>query len=68
MLGQVLQVLHGHTGTVNTLTISIDGSKIVSGSEDKSVRVWGDETGQVLNTMSSDHLNTNSIKCLYALP
>ena len=45
--GQVLKVLKGHTGTVKAVAISTDGSKIVSGSDDKTVRVWSAETGQV---------------------
>ena len=46
-LGQVLKVLEGHTDSVNGVVISTDGGKIVSGSEDKTVRVWSMETGEV---------------------
>ena len=46
-MGQVLKVLKGHTGRVRGVAISIDGSKIVSGSDDKTVRVWSMETGEV---------------------
>ena len=44
---QVLKVLEGHTGEVNSVAISVDGSKIVSGSDDKTVRIWSAETGEV---------------------
>ncbi len=44
----MLKQLEGHVGAVNVLAISIDGRTIVSGSEDKTVRVWSEETGQVL--------------------
>ena len=47
MLGQVLKVLGGHTESVFDVAISSDGGKIVSGSRDKTVRVWSMETGQV---------------------
>ena len=47
MLEQVLKVLEGHTGSVNAVAISTDGGKIVSGSKDKTVRVWSAETGEV---------------------
>ena len=47
VLGQVLKVLEGHTSTVTAVAISSDGGKIVSGSEDKTVRVWSMETGEV---------------------
>ena len=47
MLGQVLKVIEGHTETVWDVAISTDGAKIVSGSADKTVRVWSMETGEV---------------------
>ena len=47
VLGQVLKVLEGHTLPVNSVAISTDGGKIVSGSEDNTVRVWSAETGQL---------------------
>ncbi len=47
MLGQVLKVLEGHTDFVNAVAISVDSGKIVSGSRDKTVRVWSMETGEV---------------------
>ena len=37
----------GHTGWVWDVAISPDGAKIVSGSDDKTVRVWSMETGEV---------------------
>ena len=43
--GGVLGPLEGHTDLVNSVSFSGDGSRIVSGSEDKTVRcgrsVWG---------------------------
>ena len=47
MFGQVLKVLEGHTDSVSSVAISTDGAKIVSGSNDKTVRVWSLETGEV---------------------
>ena len=44
---QVLKVLEGHNGIVWAVAISTDGSKIVSGSLDITVRVWSMETGEV---------------------
>ena len=41
-------MLEGHTFWVHAVAISADGSKIVSGGEDKTVRVWSMETGQVV--------------------
>ena len=47
LLWQVLKVLEGHAGCVGAVAISTDGAKIVSGSGDKTVRVWSMETGEV---------------------
>ena len=44
---QVLKVLEGHTGLVMSVAVSADGSKIVSGSYDNTVRIWSAESGQV---------------------
>ncbi|KAG1827592.1 WD40-repeat-containing domain protein [Suillus subaureus] len=38
--------LQGHTGYVNTVAISSDGNRIVSGSDDQTVRVWDMKTGE----------------------
>ena len=40
-------MLEGHTDSVVAVAISTDGAKIVSGSGDKTVRVWSMETGEV---------------------
>jgi WD40 repeat protein len=40
VLLQVFKVLEGHTGLVRSVAVSADGSTIVSGSDDKAVRVW----------------------------
>ena len=37
---QLLQRLDGHAGKVMSAAFSEDGSKIVSGSDDKTVRMW----------------------------
>ena len=44
---QVLKVLEGHTDRVCAVAVSADGSTIVSGSDDKTVRIWSAESGQV---------------------
>ena len=42
----VLGPLEGHTGWVNSVSFSGDGSRIVSGSGDKTVRVWDAVSGE----------------------
>ncbi|KIN96777.1 hypothetical protein M404DRAFT_37725, partial [Pisolithus tinctorius Marx 270] len=39
------QLLHGHTSEVSSVAFSPDGKRIVSGSSDKTVRVWDVEGG-----------------------
>jgi len=39
--------LHGHTGWVSSVAFSPDGTQIVSGSEDSTIRVWDAKTGQL---------------------
>jgi WD40 repeat protein len=46
----VLPTYKGHTGRVNALAWSPDGTRIVSGSADKAVRVWDVATGKTLWT------------------
>ena len=41
-------MLEGHTNSVLAVAISTDGGKIVSGSEDNTMRVWNAETGEVI--------------------
>jgi len=40
----------GHTDSVGSVIFSPDGKKIVSGSNDKTVRIWNAESGVVLRT------------------
>ncbi|EGD81111.1 WD-40 repeat protein [Salpingoeca rosetta] len=43
-----LMQLKGHTGYVTSVSFSADGKRLVSGSWDKTVRVWDASTGQEL--------------------
>ncbi|TDL24683.1 WD40 repeat-like protein, partial [Rickenella mellea] len=44
----VLQhILEGHTDYIRSVAFSPDGKHIVSGSDDKTIRVWDAETGTV---------------------
>ena len=39
--------LAGHTGVVYSVAFSPDGNLVVSGSDDKTVKIWDTETAQV---------------------
>jgi WD40 repeat protein/Flp pilus assembly protein TadD len=44
--------LHGHAGTVHGVAISGDGKRIVSCSEDRTLKVWDADTGKELLSLS----------------
>ena len=46
--GSADKILRGHDASVNSVSFSPDGSKIVSGSADNTVRVWDSNTGSEL--------------------
>jgi WD40 repeat protein len=44
-------ILEGHVGMVYSVGFSSDGSRIVSGSGDKTVRIWDAVSGAALHTL-----------------
>ena len=40
---QCLKTLMGHSKYVNSVAFSPDGKKIISGSGDKTIKIWGEE-------------------------
>ncbi len=49
--GQKTLTLKGHSGPVNSASFSPDGKRIVSGSEDKTLKVWDAQTGRETLTL-----------------
>jgi len=63
----VLQhVLHGHKSTVISVAFSPDGKSIVSGSHDKTIRLWDAETGEMLQPPLEGH--KDRIQCVAFSP
>ena len=42
----------GHSDSVSSVAFSPDGTKVVSGSGDRTVKIWNVESGDVLHTLS----------------
>jgi len=48
--GIQMVILSGHTGTVRSLVFSPDGTLLVSGSKDTTIKLWDMQTGGVIKT------------------
>ncbi|MBW4681427.1 MAG: hypothetical protein KME19_15125 [Microcoleus vaginatus WJT46-NPBG5] len=49
----VVRTIKGHPAA-STFTISADGKTLVSGGEDKAIKIWDLQTGQLRKTLQSD--------------
>ena len=49
--GECLRTLEGHSDFVTSVALSGDGTRIVSGSWDKTVRVWDAQSGKCLRKL-----------------
>jgi WD40 repeat protein len=58
-------VLTRQSGSVRALAISPDGQTLVSGSEDKTIKIWQLSTGQELRTLTG---NSSGIHALAISP
>ncbi len=48
--GEVIKKNHDHVYTVNTLAFSPDGTKFLTGSDDKTAKLWNANTYELLHT------------------
>lgn len=53
--------LEGHTGPINQIAFSPDGSRLVSASDDITVRFWSPETGQQIGDAMVQSSNVTSV-------
>ena len=49
-----MYLLSGHAREVTSVAFSADGSKVVSGSDDRTVKIWSADNGEVLQTLSGE--------------
>src|SRR5271154_4444846 len=59
------QTLEGHSDSVYSVAFSPDGSRLASGSNDRTVRVWNTATGQVKQTLKG---HSNSVRSVAFSP
>jgi WD40 repeat protein/energy-coupling factor transporter ATP-binding protein EcfA2 len=53
--------LLGHSKASSSVSWNIDSSKIISGSDDKTIKVWNARTGELLNTLEGHHGEVSSV-------
>ena len=71
--GIQMSVLSGHTQLASALTFSLDGTYLVSGSNDNVIKLWDIQTGGVIRTFrATDYpssisisVDNGTIACLY---
>jgi WD40 repeat protein len=50
--GRLLRTLSGHSDWIQAVAVTADGKRVISGSNDKTVKVWNLETGEEQLTLS----------------
>jgi WD40 repeat protein len=53
---------YGHTGLVSSVDMSNDMKTIISGSQDKTIKVWDAHTGDLLKTISDHNGGVNDVE------
>jgi WD40 repeat protein len=52
--GRLLRTLSGHNDSVSAVALSPDGTKVISGSRDNTLKVWHLDTGEVIASFTGD--------------
>ncbi|KAE8362697.1 WD40 repeat-like protein [Aspergillus caelatus] len=56
-----MQTLEGHSDSIYSVAFSPDGQTVVSGSRDKTIKLWDAQTGQQLRTLKGHSHWVNSV-------
>jgi WD40 repeat protein len=56
-----LRTIEGHSKSVNSVAISHDGTRIISGSNDNTIRIWDAQSGASLHTLEGHSDAVNSV-------
>ena len=59
--GRLLRTLTGHSSSVNAVAVTADGTRVISGSDDNTVKVWNLETGEEQFTLTG---HSNSVRAV----
>ena len=59
--GHYENILNGHSKLVRSVGFSQDGRRVVSGSKDKTVRIWNVETGEEERKLEGDSYGVSSV-------
>ncbi|MBD2224473.1 NB-ARC domain-containing protein [Calothrix anomala] len=57
----LVRTLVGHSNSVNTVALSTDGKYAISGSDDKTLKVWNWQTGELLRTLVGHSDSVNAV-------
>ncbi|NPD91379.1 eIF2A-related protein [Xylanibacter muris] len=49
--GKIIKTLEGHSGIIHSVVFSPDGERIVTTSEDKTIRIWDTKNGECINVL-----------------
>ncbi|PHM08873.1 hypothetical protein CK516_18190, partial [Nostoc sp. 'Peltigera malacea cyanobiont' DB3992] len=59
--GSLLLTLAGHSDWVNAIVLTLDGKRVISASDDKTLKLWNLETGECEQTFHGHSYSVNAV-------